>query len=88
MRIAIIGGGATAAESRLCGLGVTAVLPGFLVFGKLPAPGGEIADPLLTTAANGICCFAHESEEVLRSSLDEPHQLEDAEAAFDLVDAR
>ncbi|MGW4446821.1 ATP-grasp domain-containing protein [Streptomyces sp. NPDC004682] len=69
------------------GLDAIRRLPGFLAFGRLPAIGNRIEDPLLTTAANGICYFAHDSEEVLRTSLDELHQLEDAEAVFDLAEA-
>ncbi|GAB2715409.1 ATP-grasp domain-containing protein [Kitasatospora kifunensis] len=67
------------------GLDAIRALPGFLAFGKLPTPGRQIADPLLTTAANGICYFSHQDEAVLRASLDQLHQLEDAEAVFDLV---
>ncbi|WP_052230103.1 ATP-grasp domain-containing protein [Streptomyces sp. CT34] len=67
--------------------GVSAIrrLPGFLAFRKLPVPGHVVTDPLLTTAENGICYFAHESEEVLRDSLDQLHVLEDEGKVFDVV---
>ncbi|MFF1481922.1 ATP-grasp domain-containing protein [Streptomyces sp. NPDC058301] len=62
-------------------------LPGFHSIDRLPATGAAIPDPTLTTGAAGIAYLVHEDEDLLRSSLEFVHHLEDDDAFYRMADA-
>jgi hypothetical protein len=62
-------------------------LPGFHSIDRLPATGAPIPDPTLTTGASGIAYLVHEDDDLLRSSLELVHHLEDDHAFYRMADA-
>jgi hypothetical protein len=62
-------------------------LPGFHSIDRLPATGAAIPEPTLTTGASGIAYLVHEDEELLHSSLEFIHHLEDDGAFYVMADA-
>jgi len=61
-------------------------LPGFHSIDRLPVTGAPIPDRTLTTGASGIAYLVHEDEDLLHSSLEFVHHLEDDHTFYRMAD--